>query len=433
MRRLAPVALLFASRVAAADDTVDQLAAKVDDVAKEVAKVRGLPLKHAIPHDIVDRAQLHDRLQKLAKEDRAKGQAAAEGLALQRWGLIPLGTDLEALVLGVLDDQIAGYYDPKSKAMTFVAGASKTDPSWGEMVLAHELCHALQDQSFDLQKYQDLPDSEGDASTARHAVVEGDGIALMIEVVVTRMGNVMAWSNPTIAEMIQKEMGAPGNGDTFDAAPLVLREDMLFPYRAGFGFVAALRRTAPWSAVDGAFKRPPRSTEQIMHPERYLADEVPIAVDITPAATAALPGYAVVHSTVWGELGFDSFLRTHGVTAPIAQAAADGWGGDRVIALARPGTTRATRAIGLARSQWDTDADAIEASEALAHALDALVVGGSVVHSDTRTSWLALDGTVAWIERRGPSVVFGIGVPAWAAAAVEAAMWTGSTATPGNK
>ena len=421
------------------DPTVAALVAKVDDVAKEVAKVRGLPLKKKIASDVVDRDQLKARLVKLANEDKTKAQTAAEGLALKRWGLVPGDVDYEALVIGVLDDQIAGYYDPKIKQMTFVSSSVSSDPTWGELVLAHELDHALQDQSFDLEKYETVPDDVGDASTARHAVVEGDGIALMIEVLLARNGTTAPWSNPAIASLIAKEMAEPGNGDSLDRAPVVLHDQMVFPYRAGFTFVAALRRTQPWSAIDAVFARPPRSTEQVLHPERYLADEIPTAITIAPPPALAAAGFAVAHSTVWGELGVSGFLRTHGIADVVATEAADGWGGDRVVVLARGAAsggnavTDPRRAIGLARSAWDTEADASEAADALEHALDEAIVGATVHHDDTRTTWLALDGTTAWIERRGTDVAFAIGVPAWATAAVQAQLWTSSTSAPGKK
>ena len=187
---------------------------------------------------------------------------------------------------------------------------------------------------------------------------------------------------------------------------------MLFPYREGLAFVAALRRRQPWSAIDAAFKRPPRSTEQILHPEKYVADEEPVVV--APPAPSALGTYKVAHSTVWGELGFQLFLRSHGIDAAIAAQAAAGWGGDRVVVLAK-----GDRTIGIARFEWDSEADAIEAHEAAVRALDAAIVGGTIEHGELRTRWLALDGTIAYAERRGSSLMLAIGVPARLAADVE--------------
>jgi hypothetical protein len=426
MRRslLALVGVLATARPAAAEPSaLDKLLARTDAVAKEVAKIRGLPLKKAIPNDVVDRDELRQRLIKMAAEDKTHAETLAEGLALQRWGMIPLATDYEALLVDLLTEQIAGYYDPDTKKLT-ISKSAGDDPAWAEMVLAHELDHGLQDQAFDLKKFESLPDEEGDAAAARRALVEGDGIALMLEVMFARNGMPVPWANPQVAEMIEKAMSATGSGDGLDKAPLAIREGLIFPYRAGFGFVAALRRRQPWKAVDAAFARPPRSTEQIMHPARYLADEapVPVALDVPPV----LKGYAQAHSTVWGELGFQVVLKSQGVDAAIATEAAAGWGGDRTIVLTRGGDKRPQRAVGISRSEWDTEADAIEASEALVKAVDAMVVGSTVEHGKTRTRWLGVDGTVAWVERKGPSVVVVIGAPVWAADALAAQVWTAS-------
>src|SRR6185436_3882028 len=145
---------------------------------------------------------------------------------------------------------------------------------------------------------------------------------------------------------IEKAMSVPGGaGDSLDKAPVAIRESMIFPYRSGLTFVAALRRRQPWSAVDAAFKNPPASTEQILHPDHYLADDKPVPIGIT--APLALGGYAIRHSTVWGELGFGLFLRSHGIDPASATTAAEGWGGDRAIVLAVEGETNPARGVAI--------------------------------------------------------------------------------------
>ncbi|TMQ06438.1 MAG: hypothetical protein E6J91_37910 [Deltaproteobacteria bacterium] len=410
------------AEVAADPDPLAALLRRTDAVAREVARVRGLPLKRPIPNEVVDRAELRARLLKVAAEDKTATETAAEGFALERWGMIPPGTDYPALLIDLLADQIAGYYDPDTKRLT-ISRSAGDDPAWAEMVLAHELDHGLQDQAFDLHRFEDLPSSEADAAIARRALVEGDGIALMIEVMVGRQQSKIDWANPGIAIAIQKAMSAPGVGnDSIDRAPLAIREAMLFPYRAGFGFIAALRRRQPWSAVDAAFVRPPRSTEQILHPDRYFADDLPIPIEAR--APAALPGYQIAHSTVWGELGFGLWLRSHGIDERAADEAAAGWGGDRAIVIARPGDHRVARAVAIARSEWDSEADAIEAAEAAGKALADAVVGGTLDQSATRLVLYGIDGTVSWIERRGSSLVIVLGAPAWSAAALAGEVWT---------
>lgn len=403
----------------AEDDPLAALLARTDTIAKQVAKQRGLPLKSKVEQEVVDRAELRDRLLRIAGEAKTRAETRAEGLALARWGMIPLDTDYPQLMVELLADQIAGYYDPDTKKLT-ISKSAGDDPDWAAMVLAHELDHALQDQSYDLDKFEDVPESEGDAALARQALVEGDGVVLMIEVMLARKNVAAPWRDPAVARELSLAMAAP-SGDLLDHAPLAVREALLFPYRAGFSFVASLRRKSSWAAIDAAFKRPPRSTEQILHPEKYRSDERPIAVEVS--VPAALSGYQIVHSTVWGELGFSLFVRSHGLDERAGALAADGWGGDRVITLSK-GDGKPERAIGIGRFEWDDEADAIEAHVAAVRALDEAIVGATIEHGESRTRWLALDGTATVVERRGTSVVIAHGVPIRLLDAVQAELWT---------
>ena len=385
-------------------------------IARQVAKQRRLPVKKKIDHEIVEPDVLRDRLAAIASRDQVQRERGAEGLALARWGMIPLDADYPRLMSDLVTDRIAAYYDVAAKKLTINKRATE-DPAWGQMVIAHEVQHALQDQHFDLKKLEDVPGTERDMALARHALVEGDGVALMIEMMLARKQIDVDWSDRQIARELENAMGLP-TGDALDRAPLAVREAMLFPYRAGFAFVAELRRDETWKIVDAAFKRPPRSTEQILHVDKYRADEKPAAVTLD--VPAALPAYTVAHSTVWGELGFALFLRSHGLTEAAAAQAAAGWGGDRVLTLAAAGNEKPERAIGLARLEWDSEADAIEAHEAAVRALDIAIVGATAEHTETRTRWLALDGTTGFVERRGTTVTLAVGIPARLLAAVQA-------------
>jgi hypothetical protein len=416
MSRAAFVVMALAG-VARADDatptSLEELLSHTDEVAAHVAKVRGLRLKHKIPNEVVDRAELRKRLIAEAAEDKTAAETVAEGLALQRWGLVPLDYDYGARLLDLLSDQIAGYYDPKTKKLT-VLDTAGDDPSWASMVLSHELDHGLQDQTFDLETFEKLPDDESDAALARHALVEGDGVALMLEIALVAEGVKNPWADPAVAGAVVASMNQPNapavgaKPDLMAEAPLALREAMLFPYRDGFAFVAALRRNKPWSAIDAAFKRPPRSTEQIMHVEKYLSDDKPIPVTAGTAPT----GYTIFDTEVWGELGIRSFLRTYGVSDEVSSRAAAGWGGDRAVVLAQPGETNPRRMIGVARFEWDSEIDAREAENALEHAVDAMTVGALSSQNAERTQWMGLDGRINLVERKGATVMLIIGAPA---------------------
>ncbi len=410
-------------------DALTALVGKLDAVTREVGKLRGLPVKKPVAGEVVDRDAMHDRVVARLGDAKVQAELAATGLVMARLGEIPAGTDYAALVGDVLAEQIAGSYDAERKQLTLVRGSGLDDAGWADMVVAHELEHALADQSFDLRKFLDVPAGDADAAMARRAVVEGDGIATMVEVSLARQHAAVDWSNAEVATLIDKMMEqgatacAAGSAcaGAFERAPFAVREQLVFPYRAGFRFVAALRHRQSWSAVDAAYRKPPRSTEQILHPERYLAGDEPVGVVLDPPPS--LKAWKLGASIVWGEHGFGVFLRAHGVDAAVAAEAAAGWGGDRLLVLTSPDDPSPARACAIARMEWDSEADAIEAAEAAVRAVDELVVGATFERAEGRDRWVTVDGTVAMVERRGPAVVMMVGVPAGMAAGVAPEVW----------
>lgn len=407
----AALAGLTACRPARADDDwTGKLVARADAIGKKVAKLRGLSIKRPIPKGVMTDEQLRARIVESMDRDSTPAERAAEAAMAKRWGLVPMDTDLDALLVDLLTEQIAGFYDPR-EGQLYVSAKPATDDDWADMLMAHELTHALQDQHFGLEKWMAVVKDNGDASAARQALVEGDGVALMIEYLLAEQGAGPPWDHDEIVRMMTATMdsaaagggsGEPG-GELLAKAPLAIRESLMFPYKAGVGFVAALRRGQPWGKVDAAFARPPASTEQILHPALYFADERPDAI--------AAPRGAL-HSQVWGEEGWRVFLRAHGVVADKAASAAAGWGGDRVILAGAPAAIgEPGRAIGVAMTTWDQAIDASEFWDALAGALDDLVIGPALVAESERLVWLDADGTVTAAELRGRQVAIVTGAP----------------------
>ena len=158
-------------------------------------------------------------------------------------------------MVDLLADQIAGYYDSKTKKLTILDTAG-SDAAWAEMVLAHELDHGLQDQAFDLEKFEKLPDDDTRRAhraprarrrRRRRADDRGDARARgRREPVVGARG---------------RGSGDPGDVDArrrdqaTRSTPRRSRSARRCCSRiaTGFAFVAALRRTKPWSAIDAAF------------------------------------------------------------------------------------------------------------------------------------------------------------------------------------
>jgi hypothetical protein len=226
--------------------------------------------------------------------------------------------------------------------------------------------------------------------------------------------------------------GAAGTPATpqLDNAPDLVRQTLIFPYLAGLQFIAQLRRSAPWSRIDEAFRSPPESTEQILHPEKYVAHEHP--VKITPTTPTALPGKKELRRDVFGELVFKILFTTAPVpppapapatdknkgkgspapTAPapsaqdLAEVAAAGWGGDRVVAFADPANAAAPVTV-VDLSVWDTEGDAKEA-EAVAKRLMQKLADGDGAHDE----WL--------VTRDGDKLALVFGAPSGTGNAVAA-------------
>ncbi|MEZ4360392.1 MAG: hypothetical protein R3B48_09440 [Kofleriaceae bacterium] len=399
------------------DAATRALLTRSDALAAELAKSRGLPLRRRIAKDAVDVAELQRRLAALLAEGEHATQLAREERLLKHWGLIPRELDYRAALMELLTRQVAGYYDPKRRRLTLATNATDVgDESWAEAVLVHELQHGLQDQAFALQKYGELVPGEDDAANAREAVTEGDATAVMIA---WRMRGAVAWADPVTARAIAESFDE-GSEDGLRATPLAVREHLVFPYRAGFAFAADRYRRGGWRALDAAFRRPPRSTEQILHPELYERDERPSVVPPLQRL-AALPQAALLDETVWGELDVGIFLRSHGVAATEAALAAAGWNGDRVTVFALPGD----RQLGIVRLACDTEADAHEALEALERALDAWILGAAVERARARSSWLDRRGALTVVERRGAAVLVLHDAPLRVARALAEELWAG--------
>ncbi|MCB9564640.1 MAG: hypothetical protein H6708_30005 [Kofleriaceae bacterium] len=402
---------------AAAEDWTAALVARTDDIAKEVAGLRGLKVKQSIKRDVMSVAALRERLVTALDEDTAPERRAAEQLTLKRWGLVAPGVDIQQVLLDVLTEQIAGFYDPKTETLYIPQrdGAdSAGDAGWADALMAHEIVHALQDQHFDLERYADVPENEGDAQLARQAVVEGDGMVSMIELMLARQGLSAPWGMPDAVAMLTKSMeGGGGGDDQLSKAPLVVRELLMFPYARGLQFIAALRARGAWTKVDQVFAQPPESTEQILHPELYLAHEHP--QQITVGDLPSLAGWVAVDDNVLGEAGWSVLLRQHGVDVTRALDAAAGWGGDRVALYLdgdqTPTTATPRAAVAVALTSWDAEIDAMEFEEAAVQAVEHLAPGVVVEDGKHRTVWLGLDARVSIVERDGARVVVVIGAP----------------------
>ncbi len=393
------------------------LVAKAAKISKTVSKLRGLPLKSKIRSGVMNKPQIRARILKILHEEYTKAELDAESLSMKRFGLLTASQDYVKILVKLLQDQIAGFYDPAEKKL-FIAGWA---PMGGDMLMAHEIDHALQDQHFDLKTFMKDDKRNGDFLGARQALVEGDGMALMLEFQLASMNQAPPWGNALVLSMIKQSM-ASGMGD-MGKVPLAMREGLIFPYVAGLEFIAHFRKHHNWSAIDAIYKKPPLSTEHILHPAKYESYEQPIAVSahLPPLLTA----YREAMSSVQGEKGVEIFLRSNGVSEERAVLAAGGWGGDRMALYVKKGHTGSKLAgsIGVSLSNWDDEDEAKEFFEALEHALPSLARGSQSKRGDKILQYAVGKKGQLLAERRGSNVLILIDAPNQSAEALRKGIW----------
>jgi hypothetical protein len=400
------------SPAATAGPPKEALLAAADEITRQVAALRGLKVKAPIQKGVLSRDAIGGKLKERLAKEYTPEEVRGEARVLKRLGLLPQEADYEKLIIDLLMEQVAGFYDP------FVTKLFIADWLPLEMqrpALAHEIQHALQDQHFDLKRFASPIKDNGDMQLAHSALVEGDGTAVMLEFQAQAMG-LPPDQLPELVAQIGKQMLQGGVGQTplFDAAPAFLRETLIFPYLSGLLFVEHVRRTQPWTAVDEIWKSPPESTEQVLHPEKYFAKEHPIKI-----APAPLPSLKKkeLRRDVLGELEWKIWLQSKLPEAEAVKAAA-GWGGDRMVAYSSDGEVGPT-VINL--SVWDTEGDAKEAAEA-ARKLVAKLSGRPDAPASSYTD---AKGEVWSVERRGEKLLVVCGVPADSHTQVVSEVWSG--------
>jgi hypothetical protein len=215
----------------------------------------------------------------------------AEELSLRKLGFVTSDFDLKQTTIDLLTEQAAAFYDFHRKKLFISEWAAS---SMRDEALVHELAHALADQNFDIEKYLNQNASDAEQALARQTVVEGQASWLTVEYAARQMGKTLR--DPDTAREFLRPGMDPDNSQypVFSKAPLYLRATMLFPYEAGESFQQAAFLHDGQSAFGLVFRKPPVSTSQILHPERYFAWAAPVTVDLPkPAANmkAAVQGF----------------------------------------------------------------------------------------------------------------------------------------------
>lgn len=354
-RPIEPPALLAATPPPRASDPD----AEVRSTFATMGRLRGLAPRGPVTSRVVTRQEMVAEVQRSVRDSTPPDVLRGTTELLVALGVVPPSFDLEGSLLGLMTSELAGLYDPGLRTL-FVA--SDLGGVEARATLAHELVHALQDQYYDLSRLARYEPDQGDAQTALHCLAEGDATSAMLDDSLLASGQT-ALDLPDGALSIQIRAGMDVSPAT-SAIPSIIKHSVIAPYVDGTLFVHWARRRGGWPAVDAAWKRPPKTTEQLLHTDKYLSDEVAPLLPLPGPPDAAF-GVPLFHD-VLGEQGLQILFDEWLPRAP-ALAAAAGWDGDRVAVYAVDGRV----AVGW-RLRWDSAAQATAGALALTHAAKAL-------------------------------------------------------------
>ncbi len=319
----APPALTTApaTTIAATTTTVvaragDPLLEQVRELMSVTEELRGLYFLEDPTVILITPDELAARLRDdIAKEFEPDDLARAQEV-LRILGVLEGDLDLGTFYTDLLAEVVVGYYDSEAREMV-VAVEPDGLTEYDKLSIVHELTHALTDQHFDFGPYSlDLMDDEKyDADAAFSGLIEGDG--LYVEGLY-----IQSLSQEALLEILASFEAI--ESPVFGLAPYFLQESLVAHYTEGLGFVTGQYGTGGWSAVDLAYRIPPATTEQLLHPEAYLRGEPARVVEF---AGTVPESYTVGEESTWGELGLRSLLGAVLLPVPLRESV-EGWGGD---------------------------------------------------------------------------------------------------------
>ena len=322
-----------------------ELFRSVDEILNFASSDTKLPIEHTVRRKLISRDEVNHYLKEKFDEDESTKRMERSEIVLKKFGLLDRDFHLSAFLLSLLTEQIAGFYDNKTKTVNLLNWIKPEDQ---KPVLAHELTHALQDQKVGLTKWSAVSlngpshnvqeDNRhlqvDEADTARGAVSEGQAMAVFVDYTLRPTGKTLA-DSPEIADRMKDQVDDTSGSPVMARAPLLLQESLLFPYSDGLSFEQAiLIKAGKEAAFAGVLANPPSSSFEIMHPDAFM-EHAPVPVvrlpDIHPLLDQEYVPYDI---GVMGELDVRILVELFG-GREMADALAPAWNGGVYYAAQR--------------------------------------------------------------------------------------------------
>jgi len=407
-----------------------ELFRSVDEILQFASDDTGLPIKHKVKRKLTKRDEVQSYIEKNMKDDKDAKRLERSSAVLKKFGLLPRNFDLSSFLVTMLREQVAGYYDAKTKTVYLL---NWLDAEQQKPVLAHELTHALQDQSFGIEKFMKSAEGGNDdkgkdkdknkdkdekdpspadiandeQSSARQAIVEGQAMVVLLDYTLAPTGKTLLESPQIVDALKQGMLVGTADSPAFRDAPIFLKEELTFPYRYGLDFTTALLKAGGKKlAYAGAFDNPPKTTREIMEPDTYLSHEKLDPVKLIDMEKD-FKDYDPFDIGAMGEFDVDILVEQYAGREEATSIYPE-WRGGYYFA-GKPKANKAAPIALLYISRWSSPEKAAEFAAVYANSLakryqkrQGLGADGKVAQdSPPADSWRTLRGRHAWLTEEG--------------------------------
>jgi hypothetical protein len=355
---------------------------------KTASRLRELPIKKSVSCKLQDKEQVRRYLIDAVTTKMPPERIKREGQVYKMLGFIPEDFDYLKGIIEMYTAQLGGYYDPEAE---YYAMASWMPMAMQMPIAIHELTHALQDQHYELDKLIDPGSATSDELMARTALIEGDATAVMLDYTRSLVGQGPISREETTSSFILQNLSGAMLSSSLSKSPAALQAMMLFPYLSGLNFSHAILKSSGYEGIHRAFSRLPRSTEEILHPEKYFAQQrsFQILEDPKPPKGVKLESDTAVFTDTIGEFAVSTLLRAW-LSPQQAADAASGWGGDKLVLYQ---IDDSSKVILLWHTAWDDQKEAQEFFDGFVQAYS-VRFSKTPIKTSTKVSFV--------VERLGP-------------------------------
>ncbi len=342
--------------------------AMVAAITAQLTERRGLQFEEPVEVERLASDAFRAALRTQHLELKTEAYFQATPSAFRLLGLLPEGFSGDFLeqILDASASSYFGLYSPTCKAILIpelvdhpierMAGAE----AHRREVLTHELQHAAQDCRWPLASMIGPSAASHDERLARSALIEGDAVCTAFDVTLSATGSSIFEFEGELADTIRNQLELTALLQSGEGRGLVDPTARVFEYGQGAALVQRILKAGGWKAVNAAFDDPPSSSEQVLHPTKYLDErDWPVTAVLELPAELAEQGWEVAGSDTLGELVLRELFAESLEGAELVRASF-GWDGDRWI-LVRRGDDEAL----IWTSVWDSRTNARQAFDAL--------------------------------------------------------------------